>query len=170
MDCWNHLLVNLGWFYTTTSYGNAVFIQNSLLLLLLLRFYCAGQRSTPHYRTLEVRPGRIKLELKYDYDCERDDTNSLLAVLMFGWDVVIVNNEWLIKIKFIYVCLSVCLSVCPRLQDVGVLVYGSCMMLVSVRCPLRPGWAWSPTPIGWCVGDWFCGCMAIRLYIMCRWS
>ena len=62
-------------------------------LLLLLRFYCAGQRSTPHYRTLEVRPGRIKLELKYDYDCERDDTNSLLGVLMFGWDVVIVNNE-----------------------------------------------------------------------------
>ena len=59
----------------------------------LLRFYCAGQRSTPHYRTLEVRPGRIKLELKYDYDCERDDTNSLLGVLMFGWDVVIVNNE-----------------------------------------------------------------------------
>ena len=35
-----------------------------------------------------VRPGRIKLELKYDYDCERDDTNSLLGVLMFGWDVV----------------------------------------------------------------------------------
>ncbi len=62
-------------------------------VLLLLRFYCAGQRSTPHYRTLEVRPGRIKLELKYDYDCERDDTNSLLGVLMFGWDVVIVNNE-----------------------------------------------------------------------------
>ena len=59
----------------------------------LLRFYCAGQRSTPHYRTLEARPGRIKLELKYDYDCERDDTNSLLGVLMFGWDVVIVNNE-----------------------------------------------------------------------------
>ena len=45
------------------------------LFLLLLRFYCAGQRSTPHYRTLEVRPGRIKLELKYDYDCERGDTN-----------------------------------------------------------------------------------------------
>ena len=44
-------------------------------------FYCAGQRLTPHYRTLEVRPGRItkKLELKYDYDCERDDTNSLLG-------------------------------------------------------------------------------------------
>ena len=63
-----------------------------VLLLLLLRFYCAG-RSTPHYRTLEGRPGRIKLELKYDYDCERDDTNSLLGVLMFGWDVVIVNNE-----------------------------------------------------------------------------
>ena len=37
-------------------------------------FYCAGQRLTPHYRTLEVRPGRItkKLELKYDYDCESD--------------------------------------------------------------------------------------------------
>ena len=63
------------------------------LLLRLLRFYCAGHRSTPHYRTLEVRPGRIKLELKYDNDCERDDTNSLLGVLMFGWDVVIVNNE-----------------------------------------------------------------------------
>ena len=58
-------------------------------------FYCAGQRLTPHYRTLEVRPGRItkKLELKYDYDCESDDTNSLLRVLMFGWDVVIANNE-----------------------------------------------------------------------------
>ena len=57
--------------------------------------YCAGQRLTPHNRTLEVRPGRItkKLELKYDYDCERDDTNSLLGVLMFGWDVVIANNE-----------------------------------------------------------------------------
>ena len=58
-------------------------------------YYCAGQRLTPHYRTLEVRPGRItkKLVLKYDYDCERDDTNSLLGVLMFGWDVVIANNE-----------------------------------------------------------------------------
>ena len=58
-------------------------------------FYCAGQRFTPHYRTLKVRPGRMtkKLELKYDYDCERDDTNSLLGVLMFGWDVVIANNE-----------------------------------------------------------------------------
>ena len=42
-------------------------------------YYCAGQRLTPHNRTLEVRSGRIikKLELKYDYDCERDDTNSL---------------------------------------------------------------------------------------------
>ena len=48
---------------------------------------------TLHNRTLEVRPGRMtkKLELKYDYD--RDDTNSLLGVLMFGWDVVIANNE-----------------------------------------------------------------------------
>ena len=56
---------------------------------------CAGQRLTTHNRTLDVRPGRItkKLELKYDYDCERDDTNSLLCVLMFGWDVVIANNE-----------------------------------------------------------------------------
>ena len=69
-------------------------------------------------------------------------------------------------------CLSVCLSACPRLLEVGVLVYGSCMMLVSVRCPLRPlGLAWSPTPTGWCVGDWLydlmcCGCMAIWLYIM----
>ena len=30
---------------------------------------------------------------------------------------------------------SVCLSVHTYVQDVGVLVYGSCMMLVSVRCP-----------------------------------
>ena len=58
-------------------------------------YYCAGQRLTPHNRTLEVRPGRMtkKLELKYDYDCERDDTNSLLGVLMFGWDVVIADSE-----------------------------------------------------------------------------
>ena len=34
---------------------------------------CAGQRSTPHSRTLEVRPGRKtkKLGLRYDCDCER---------------------------------------------------------------------------------------------------
>ena len=53
--------------------------------------FCAGQ----HNRTLEVRPGRItkKLELKYDYDCERDDTKSLLGVLMLGCDIVIANNE-----------------------------------------------------------------------------
>ena len=53
-------------------------------------YFCAGQRLTPHNRTLEVRPGRItkKLELKYDYDWERDDTISLLGVLMFGCDVV----------------------------------------------------------------------------------
>ena len=50
----------------------ALSLSFAVLLLLLPRFYCAGQRSTPHYRTLEVRPGRIKLELKYDYDCERD--------------------------------------------------------------------------------------------------
>ena len=33
-------------------------------------FDSAGQRLTPHSRTLEVRPGRIntKLELHYDYD------------------------------------------------------------------------------------------------------
>ena len=78
---------------TTVTHSSADWWGILLLLLLLLRFYCAGQRSTPHYRTLEVRPGRIKLELRYDYDCERDDTNSLLGVLMFGWDVVIVNNE-----------------------------------------------------------------------------
>ena len=50
--------------------------------------FCAGQRLTPHNRTLEVscRPGRItkKLELKYDYDCERDDTKSLFGVLTLG--------------------------------------------------------------------------------------
>ena len=137
---------------------------------------CAGQRSTPHSRTLEVRPGRItrKLGLRYDCDCERDETKSLLGVLMLGCDILIANDEWLIKINGLSVCLSVCLSACPRLQEVGVLVYGSCMMLVSVRCPLRPlGLAWSPTPTGWCVGDGLhdlmcCGCMAIWLYIMCR--
>ena len=60
-----------------------------------LSIVCPSFIPAPHYRTLEVRPGRItkKLELKYDYDCERDDTNSLLGVLMFGWDVVIANNE-----------------------------------------------------------------------------
>ena len=54
---------------------------------------CAGQ---PHNRTLEVRPGRItkKLELKYDYHCERDDTKSLLGVLMLGCDIVIANNTY----------------------------------------------------------------------------
>ena len=57
--------------------------------------FCAGQPLTLHNRTLEVRPGRItkKLELKYDYDCERDDTKSLLGVLMLGCDIVIANNE-----------------------------------------------------------------------------
>ena len=103
-------------------------------------YFCAGQRLTPHNRTLEVRPGRItnKLELKYDYDCERDDTknsddtNSLLGVLMFGWDVVIAN---MIDRNKMSVCLPVCLSV----HAYRMLVYGSCMMLVSVRCPLRPG-------------------------------
>ena len=57
--------------------------------------FCSGQRLTPHNRTLEVRPGRItkKLHLKYDYDCERDDTKSLLGVLMLGCDIVIANNE-----------------------------------------------------------------------------
>ena len=32
--------------------------------------HCAGQRFTPHNRTLEVRPGIFskKLELDYDYD------------------------------------------------------------------------------------------------------
>ena len=51
---------------------------------------CAGQRSTPHSRTLEVRPGRItkKLGLRYDCDCERHDTKSLLGVLMFGCDIL----------------------------------------------------------------------------------
>ena len=57
--------------------------------------FCAGQRLTTHNHTLEVRPGRItkKLELKYDYYCERDDTKSLLGVLMLGCDIVIANNE-----------------------------------------------------------------------------
>ena len=31
--------------------------------------------------------------LDYDYDCERDDTKSLLVVLMLGCDIVIANNE-----------------------------------------------------------------------------
>ena len=50
-------------------------------------YYCAGQRLTPHNRTLEVSPGRITKKLELKYDCERNDTNSLLGVLMFGWDV-----------------------------------------------------------------------------------
>ena len=56
---------------------------------------CAGQHSTPHSRTLEVRPGRItkKLGLRYDCDCERDETKSLLGVLMLGCDILIANDE-----------------------------------------------------------------------------
>ena len=44
--------------------GNVVFSSSSSSSSHL----CAGQRLTPHNRTLEVRPGRItkKLELKYD--------------------------------------------------------------------------------------------------------
>ena len=103
---------------------------------------CAGQRSTPHSRTLEVRPGRItrKLGLRYDCDCERDETKSLLGVLMLGRDILIANDEWLIKINGRSVRLSVCLSACPRLQEVGVLVYGSCMMLVRNYVDVGQGW------------------------------
>ena len=56
---------------------------------------CAGQRSTPHSRTLDVRPGRItkKLGLRYDCDCERDETKSLLGVLMLVCDILIANDE-----------------------------------------------------------------------------
>ena len=79
------------WVFATASCS----IDKAWLLSSSSSYFCAGQRLTPHNRTLEVRPGRItkKLDLKYDYDCERDDTNSLLGVLMFGWDVVIANNE-----------------------------------------------------------------------------
>ena len=53
-----------------------IFDVYGLTLTASSSYYCAGQRLTPHYRTLDVRPGRItkKLELKYDYDCEKDDT------------------------------------------------------------------------------------------------
>ena len=54
---------------------------------------CAGQRSTPHSRTLEVRPGRITKKLGLRYDCERDETKSLLGVLMLGCDILIANDE-----------------------------------------------------------------------------
>ena len=82
-------------------------------LLLPMTTCCAGQRSTPHSRTLEVRPGRItrKLGLRYDCDCERDETKSLLGVLMLGCDILIANDEWFIKINGRSVCLSVCLPV-----------------------------------------------------------
>ena len=70
-------------------------IQNSSSSSSPSPHFCAGQSLPPHNRTLEVRPGRItkKLELKYDYDCEGDDTKSLLGVLMLGCDIVIANNE-----------------------------------------------------------------------------
>ena len=57
--------------------------------------FCAGKRLTTHIRTLEVRPGITtkKLELKYDYDCERDDTKLLFGVLMLGCDILMANNE-----------------------------------------------------------------------------
>ena len=44
-------------------------------LSLLLLFYCAGQRLTPHYRTLEVRPGSHELSLE-------SPIKSLLNVLL----------------------------------------------------------------------------------------
>ena len=52
-----------------------------------------GRCLTPHNRTLEVRPGRITKKLELKYDCERDDTKSLLGVLMLGCDIVIANIE-----------------------------------------------------------------------------
>ena len=57
--------------------------------------FCAGQSLSRIIAQREVRPGRItkKLELKYGYDCERDDTKSLFGVLMLGCDIVITNNE-----------------------------------------------------------------------------
>ena len=56
------------------------------IVILLLLVLCRAA-FTPHYRTLEVRPGRISktLELDYDYDvkglirrgrCEGDDTKG----------------------------------------------------------------------------------------------
>ena len=92
---------------------------------------CAGQRSTPHSRTLEVRPGRItrKLGLRYDCDCERDETKSLLGVLMLGCDILIANDEWLIKINGRSVRLSVCLSVCLPVHGYRKLVCW-CMVVV----------------------------------------
>ena len=63
-----------------------------LLLLLLLPIVVQG---SVQRRTLEVRPGRItkKLGLRYDCDCERDETKSLLGVLMLGCDILIANDE-----------------------------------------------------------------------------
>ena len=82
-------------------FSQSSFEQNSSVQLKLLRFSaifllrkksqkcgtfckkCVNAGIKPKCdRTLEVRPGRItkKLELKYDYDCERDDTKSLFGV------------------------------------------------------------------------------------------
>ena len=55
-----------------------------LVFLPTSSYFCAGQRLTPHNRTLEVRPGRItkKLELKYDYDCE---TKGMIMILTYRY-------------------------------------------------------------------------------------
>ena len=46
--------------------------------------FSAGQRLTPHSRTVEVRPRRFnkKLELHYDYDVKGDDAKLLFGVSM----------------------------------------------------------------------------------------
>ena len=55
-------------------------------------FDSAGQRLTPHSRTLEVRPGRInkKLELHYDYDVKEMILNYYLVPQMY--DLVLLGD------------------------------------------------------------------------------
>ena len=55
--------------------------------------FSAGQRLTPHSRTLEVRPGRInkKLELHYDYDVKGMIQNYYSVSQMY--DLVLLGDR-----------------------------------------------------------------------------
>ena len=61
--------------------------------------HSAGQRLTPHNRTLEVRPGRInkKLELNYDYDVKEMKLNYYSMCWLHDLMLCICIAIWLYK-------------------------------------------------------------------------
>ena len=158
--------------------------------------FSAGQRLTPHSRTLEVRPGRItkKLELHYDYDVKGMIPNYYsVSQISQMYDLVLLGDRldtvW--SDTTVWYCHLIG-SIYDTVNTIipGVLVIG-CMIWCFVVVLLF-GCTWcvgddaserevstqirlsmSPTPTGWCIGDWlhdlmFCSCIAIWLSIMCR--